>query len=104
MRVIIDKQVHLSIKEFYSMAMELHPSLDLQTVLLKVYRLYEALEILGRFPYIYSTARFKNEWIKKQYRVLVCEDFLFAYKIYTNPKTKETYVYVHDAVHSRLYY
>ena len=33
----------------------------------------------------------------------VIEDFLFGYKVYRDPETKEQYVYVHDVVYSALY-
>lgn len=104
MRVIIDKQVDTIIREFYTEALRLHPTLDSQTIILKIHRLYDSLEILGRFPHIYAVAQFRDEWKEKEYRVLVCEDFLFAYKVYDDPTTGTQYVYIHDAVHSLLYH
>lgn len=103
MRVFIDKNVHLSIEEFYDAALLLHNALDEQTILSKVNRLYEAMEALGSYARIYPLARLKGEWIEKEYREFICEDFHFAYQIYMLPNGEEI-VRIHDACHSLIYH
>ena len=103
MRVIIDDRVHDTIENFYQVSLRLHPTLDEVTVERKKDRLYAALETLENFPFRNSEARHKEEWIRRKYLVLICEDFLFGYKVYNDPETKEQYVYVHDVVYASLY-
>lgn len=103
MRVFIDTIVHDTIERFYSIALELHPALDEVTVLKKINRLYSALESLGDYPHIYAKARYKTSWQEKGYREFICEDFHFAFQIYTL-ETGERIVRVHEAVHSLLYH
>ena len=79
-----------------------HTALDETTVMKKVHRLYDALESLGTYARIYPIARLNEEWIAKEYREFVCEDFHFAYQIYTLEDGTEV-VRIHDAVHSLLY-
>ena len=102
--MIVENRVQEVIEHFYEVALQLHPALDEITVEKKKDRLYAALDILSRFPRMYSTARYNQEWIAKKYRVLVCEDFLFAYNIYYDAEIDEYFVVVHDAVHSLLYH
>ena len=68
----------------------------------KVDRLYNSLESLGTYARIYPVARFKKEWIDKEYREYICEDFHFAFQIYTLENGTEI-VRIHDAVHSLFY-
>lgn len=103
MKVFIDTIVHDSIERFYRATLELHPALDEVTVIKKVSRLYNALESLGDYPHIYAKARYKKSWQAKGYREFLCEDFHFAYQIYTL-ETGEKIVRVHEAVHSLLYH
>lgn len=102
MRVYIDSKVHQCINEFYDYALTFHPTLDEITILRKVQRLYDALDALGNYPYIYPIARLNQNWIDKEYREYICEDFHFAYQIYTLPDKSEI-VRIHDACHSLLY-
>lgn len=103
MKVIIEKQVHQSILEFYAISMRLHPSLDEETVMAKVERLIGAMNDLGRHPAIYAKARLKKSWIEAEYRETIVEDFHIAYKIEVDEDGDE-YVVIYDAVHSKLYY
>lgn len=103
MKVYIDKRVHDEIMEFYAVALSRHITLDEITVMKKVDRLYDALESLGDFAGIYPMARLKSEWVVKGYREFLCEDFHFAFQIYTLDDG-ESIVRVHDAVHSLLYH
>ena len=102
MKVYIDQQVHWRIEDFYENALLNHIALDEVTVMKKVNRLYDSLESLGTYARIYPIARFKKEWIDKEYREYICEDFHFAYQIYTLEDGTEI-VRIHDAVHSLLY-
>ncbi len=103
MKVFIDKTVHASIEEFYDATLFLHCVLDEQTVINKINRLYDSMEALGNYARIYPLARLKQEWIEKGYREFICEDFHFAYQIYTLPDGEEI-VRIHDACHSLIYY
>lgn len=103
MRVIIDKGVHASIEEFYDSSLFMHRALDEETVLKKMSRLYDAMEALGNYARIYPLARLKKEWIDKEYREFICEDFHFAYQIYTLPSGEEI-VRIHEACHSFIYH
>jgi hypothetical protein len=103
MRVFIDKTVHEKIVDFYEAAMQSHITLDEATVIRKIDRLYDAIESLGIFACIYPIARLKAEWIEKGYREFICEDFHFAFQIYTLEDGEEI-VRVHDTVHSLLYH
>lgn len=103
MKVYIDKEVHTSIENFYDTALFIHRALDEQIVINKVSRLYEAMEALGNYARIYPLARLKKEWIEKEYREFICEDFHFAYQIYTLPDGEEI-VRIHDACHSLIYH
>ena len=80
-----------------------HGALDELTIIKKIQRLYDALEALGDYAYIYPLARLKDDWIKKGYREYICEDFHFAYQIYMMDDG-ERIVRIHDAVHSLLYF
>lgn len=102
MKVYVDKRVHRQIESFYENALLLHEALDEITIKRKVDRLYDALEGLGTYAQIYPLARYKKEWIILGYREFICEDFHFAYQIYTIEDGTEI-VRIHDAVHSLLY-
>ena len=102
MKVYIEQQVHWCIEEFYENALLRHDALDEMTVMKKVRRLYESLESLGVYARIYPLARLKEEWINKEYREYICEDFHFAFQIYTLEDGTDV-VRIHDAVHSLLY-
>lgn len=102
MKVYIDQQVHWRIEDFYENALLNHEALDEVTIIKKIARLYDSLESLGTYAHIYPMARFKEEWINKEYREYICEDFHFAYQIYLLDNGTEI-VRIHDAVHSLLY-
>lgn len=102
MKVYVDKRVHRQIESFYENALLLHEALDEITIKRKIDRLYDALEGLGTYAQIYPLARYKKEWIILGYREFICEDFHFAYQIYTMEDGTEI-VRIHDAVHSLLY-
>lgn len=102
MKVYVDKRVHRQIESFYENALLLHEALDEITIKRKIDRLYDALEGLGTYAQIYPLARYKKEWIILGYREFICEDFHFAYQIYTIEDGTEI-VRIHDAVHSLLY-
>jgi len=101
MRVQIDNLVHDRIEEFYSISMELHPSLSLEAVLAKKDRLYSAIRDLSIYASIYPLARVNAAWIAAGYREMICEDFHFAFDL-VDLDNGETIVYVFDAVHSLL--
>jgi hypothetical protein len=102
MRVYIDKGVDSYINNFYISSLLIHPALDEITVLKKVNRLYESLYDLGIYGKIYSQARLKQEWIDKGYKEFICEDFHFAFQIYTTESGDEI-IRIHDACHSLQY-
>lgn len=102
MEVFIDKLVHKQLVEFYESALRNHITLDEITVSRKMHRIYNALEELGKYAYVYSLAKLKKDWIEKGYREYIFEDFHFAYQVYK----RENGVYivrVHEACHSLLY-
>ena len=103
MKVYIDHTVHWQIERFYEDALLKHDALDKQTITKKIQRLYDALEALGGYAYIYPLARLKSDWINKGYREFICEDFHFAYQIYVLDDG-ERIVRIHDALHSLLYF
>ena len=103
MQVYISKRVHQAIEEFYDIALQRHPALDEKTVVKKMQRLYDAMESLSDFAYIYPLARYKSEWIKKGYKEFICEDFHFAFNIAENEYGEE-FVLIEDACHSLLYH
>ena len=104
MRVVIDSKVQESLDEFYAISLRLHPGLDESTVMHKLERLYASLEALGNSPYLYNRyAQYKKEWKEKMYRVYSTEDIIFAFTIALDD-SGETYIRVHDAVHSLLYH
>ena len=103
MKVYIEQTVHNQVEQFYEEALLKHSALDELTIIKKIQRLYDALEALGDYAYIYPLARLKDDWIKKGYREYICEDFHFAYQIYIMDDG-ERIVRIHDAVHSLLYF
>ena len=103
MKVYIEQTVHNQVEQFYEEALLKHGALDELTIIKKIQRLYDALEALGDYAYIYPLARLKDDWIKKGYREYICEDFHFAYQIYMMDDG-ERIVRIHDAVHSLLYF
>lgn len=103
MRVFISPLVHQAIEEFYDYALLRHPALDQLTVMRKVDRLYDGIQSLSDFAHIYPSARYKHEWIDKDYQEFICEDFHFAYEIASDVNGEEL-VLVQDACHSFLYH
>lgn len=103
MKVYIEQVVHYQVEQFYEEALLKHGALDKLTVIKKIQRLYDSLEALGDYAYLYPLARLKSDWIKKGYREYICEDFHFAYQIYVLDDG-ERIVRIHDVVHSLLYF
>lgn len=101
MRVIIENRVHDAIQSFYEISLLKHIALDEETVRKKKARLYDALEALGKYAYIYPKSSYLQEWVKKDYREFLCEDFHFAYTIEVL-YDGEVVAAVHDARHSFL--
>ena len=102
MDVYIDKSVHSKITDYYEAAMKNHITLDETTINRKICRIYEALEALGNYAYIYSLARLNQDWIDKEYREYIFEDIHFAYQIYERYDGTKI-VRIHDVCHSLLY-
>ena len=103
MRVIIHNRVYLAVEEFYRYAIFRHPALDMQTVLNKEARMYQALQSLSRTYFLYDAPRYNKEWQQKGYLDFICEDFHFAYRI-VRLSSGEEVVSVEDAVHSLLFH
>ena len=103
MRVIIEDKVWQTLDDFYKVSIELHPTLDEVTVLNKLERLHHALLELGKWPELYQIARYKQNWIRKGYKVYYCEGIHFAFTIDITPAF-ERVVRVRDACHHTLYH
>lgn len=103
MRVIIEKKAIECIDAFYCAAMQNHPLLSEETVMKKKQRLISSLNSLGEMPSLYAKSRLKEDWIRNGWREYLCEDFHFAYEI-CRDEVEGDFVWVHDAVHSLLYY
>ncbi len=103
MRVLVENKVRECIDTFYIAAMVNHPSLSEETVMNKKQRLISSLQSLGEMPTLYAKSRLKEEWIRNGWREFLCEDFHFAYEICEDEEEGE-FVWIHDAVHSLLYY
>ena len=103
MKVIVGDNVVKAIDEFYIAAMNRHVSLSEETVMAKKKRLLASLESLKDYYFIYPKARWKDEWIKNNWRDYLCEDFHFAYEVALDKKGQEV-IFVRDAVHSLLYH
>ena len=103
MRVIIHENVYQTVEDFYMAAMEKHPTLDIQTVLNKEQRLYNALQTLGRTYYLYNEARYILDWKRMGYLDFIYEDFHFAFRIAVLP-SGEMVISVEDARHSLLFH
>lgn len=102
MEVFIDNLVHQQLVKFYESALRNHITLDEVTVCRKMDRIYDALDALGKYAYVYSFAKLKKDWIEKGYREFIFEDFHFAYQIYQ--RTNGIYIVrVHEACHSLTY-
>lgn len=85
MRVVIKGRVFRTIRSFYLVAIEKHPTLDMATVLKKEKRLYDSLQSLGDTYFLYNTPRYIKEWQGKGYLDFICEDFHFAFKLSVLP-------------------
>ena len=70
MKVIVDDNVVKAIDDFYIAAMSRHISLSEETVMAKKERLLASLESLKDYYFIYSKARWKDEWIKTTGKIL----------------------------------
>lgn len=97
------KQVYFSLDEFYAKSIELHPSLDYETISKKKKRLLSRVySDLMMFPLKHRIAR-KGSWELLGYRDLVVEQVHFGYTIERN-YNGEIFILVHDAIHSKLYH
>lgn len=103
MRVIVLRQVHDSLVNFYAYALQKHPTLDEVVVQAKIDRLLSGLDQLGIFPDKYPYARYKSEWVKRRYRDYCSEDIHFGYKK-VRIETGEIVIVVFDACHSLLFH
>lgn len=103
MRVIVHERVYEAVDAFYAASIAKHPSLDLQTVLNKEDRLYNALQTLGKSYYLYGEPRYILDWKQKGYSDFIFEDFHFAFHVVVLP-TGELVVSVEDARHSLLFH
>ena len=103
MRVIVRDTVYQAVEDFYVAAMNNHPSLDIQTVLNKEQRLYNALQTLGRTYYLYKETRYVVDWKRKGYLDFIYEDFHFAFRVAVL-SSGEMVVSVEDARHSLLFH
>lgn len=89
--------------EFYAVSMQLHPTLDWETVIAKEARLYAAMKQLETLYSVFPKARLRSGWIELGYREMIVEDFHIAYKV-KRTESGEDVVAVYDAVHSLLYH
>ncbi len=103
MRVIIKDSVYQAVEDFYIAAMENHPTLDIQTVLKKEERLFNALQTLGDTYYLHGESRYVLDWKRKGYSDFIYEDFHFAFHIAVLP-SGEVVISVEDARHSLLFH
>lgn len=101
MRVIISPTVRIKIKSFYQAAMTNHPLLSEETVMKKMNRMFDCLEILS-VTQGFKKAQHNRLWIEKGWRELIVEDFHFAFEMVKTPDG-ERVVIVRDTVHSLLY-
>ena len=101
MRVIVSPMVRIKIKSFYQSAMTNHPLLSEETVMSKMNRMLDCLEILA-FIQGFKKAQYNRLWIANGWRELIVEDFHFAFEV-VKTTDGERVVIVRDAVHSLLY-
>lgn len=102
MQVRISHFAEDKIEQFYFFAMQRHPSLSRETVIAKLARMREKLEVLGVFPNGFALAE-NQEWREKGYRELNVEKFRFAYQELIDPKTNEHFVYIFDVIYETEY-
>lgn len=103
MKVVVSPQAYAALEDFYTVAIDTHPTLDEETVLRKIERLENALQRLGYFPYSCPKVRYRKKWIEEGCRDFVFEDLHAAYKI-VKDKHETKYVFVVDVCHSKLYH
>ena len=103
MRVIVRDKVYEALDEFYAISMEKHPTLDLQTILDKENRLFNALQTLGETYYLYNEPRYILDWIRKGYKDFMFENFHFAFHL-TVLSTGEVVVAVEDVRHDLMFH
>lgn len=103
MRVIVRDKVYEALDDFYAASLKKHPSLDLQTVLDKEERMFQALQTLGEDYYLYHEPRYVLDWIQKGYADFMFESFHFAFHVVVLP-TGEMVVAVEDVRHDLLFH
>lgn len=79
-----------------------HITLDQDTITKKIQRIYDGLQALGNYAFACPSTRLKPDWIKKDYKECIIEDFHFAFNVYKD-EDNILFVYVHDVCHSLLY-
>ena len=103
MRVIVRDKVYEALDEFYAVSMKRHPTLDLQTVLNKENRLFEALQSLGENYFLCREPRYILDWRRKGYKDFMYENFHFAFHVAVLP-TGEMVVAVEDVRHDLMFH
>lgn len=101
MRVYIDNRVYEVMQDFYDQSMDIHPSLDYETVVQKTIRLEKAMYNFAKHAFIFRKEPYRNDWREKGYYEFEHEDFLFAYRVYRS-ESGEMVVRYFDACHHLL--
>lgn len=101
MRVYIESRVYEVMRDFYDISIDLHPSLDYETVIRKIIRLEQAMYDFAKHARIFHKEPYRRDWKEKGYFEFEHEDFHFAYRVYQT-ESGEQIVRYHDAVHSLL--
>lgn len=102
MRVIVSPIVREKVKEFYRTAMINHPLLSEETVMRKMNRMFNGLQVLA-VTQGFKKAQYNRIWILKGWRELEMDGFHFAFEV-VQTTDGERVVIVQDAVHSLLYH
>lgn len=102
MNVYFEDVVYEKLRDFYIAAMQNHITLSRETVKRKIWRMYNELQILGKFQG-FRKARLKQQWIGQGWHEFSCEGFIFAYEVCVDPETEEQCVWVRDVEHGSLY-
>ena len=103
MRIYIDNRVYDELDRFYTISMQIHASLDYDTVVAKIDRLEKALTEFADYAEIFHKHPYRHDWDQLGYYEYSVEKFHFAYKVYQLP-SGEKILYYHDVVHDTLNY
>lgn len=101
MKVYIDHRVYEVMQNFYDISIDLHPSLDYETISRKIVRLEQAMYDFAKHALIFHKDPYRRDWKENGYYEFEHEDFHFAYRVYIS-ESGELVVRYHDAVHSLL--